>query len=67
MHTTKKESSVVVHVYNSSVLLKVEAEGAGIQVILGYIAISRPGWLAGWAWWRTPLIPALRRQRQADF
>jgi hypothetical protein len=20
-----------------------------------------------WAWWRTPLIPALRRQRQADF
>jgi hypothetical protein len=22
---------------------------------------------AGWAWWRTPLIPALGRQRQADF
>jgi hypothetical protein len=20
-----------------------------------------------WAWWRTPLIPALRRQKQADF
>jgi hypothetical protein len=20
-----------------------------------------------WAWWRTPLIPALGRQRQADF
>jgi hypothetical protein len=20
-----------------------------------------------WAWWRTPLIPALVRQRQADF
>jgi hypothetical protein len=22
---------------------------------------------ASWAWWRTPLIPALGRQRQADF
>jgi hypothetical protein len=22
---------------------------------------------AGLAWWRMPLIPALRRQRQADF
>jgi hypothetical protein len=21
----------------------------------------------GWAWWHTPLIPALRRQRQVDF
>jgi hypothetical protein len=21
----------------------------------------------GWAWWRMPLIPALGRQRQADF
>jgi hypothetical protein len=20
-----------------------------------------------WAWWRTPLFPALRRQRQVDF
>jgi hypothetical protein len=23
--------------------------------------------LASWAWWCTPLIPALGRQRQADF
>jgi hypothetical protein len=23
--------------------------------------------LSGWAWWRTPLIPALGRQRQVDF
>jgi hypothetical protein len=24
-------------------------------------------WLGCWAWWCTPLIPALRRQRQVDF
>jgi hypothetical protein len=27
---------------------------------------KRNTWLS-WAWWRMPLIPALGRQRQADF
>jgi hypothetical protein len=30
------------------------------------IAVRRLNYLAGW-WWCMPLIPALGRQRQADF
>jgi hypothetical protein len=29
--------------------------------------MSEPPWKLGRAWWCTPSIPALRRQRQADF
>jgi hypothetical protein len=31
----------------------------------GQLGDAVMGWLR--VWWRTPLIPALRRQRQADF
>jgi hypothetical protein len=31
-----------------------------------YFAVKKTVMLAGW-WWRTPFVPVLGRQRQADF
>jgi hypothetical protein len=37
------------------------------MVILQYYNYSFKNSEKRWAWWRTPLIPALGKQRQADF
>lgn len=37
-----------------------------VEVILSYLLTSKKDRIAG-QWWWTPLIPALRRQRQVDF
>ena len=52
--------------------LKETATGMGTGYV--FVVLSVTEWESAekmqqmsWVWWRTPLIPALRRQRQEDF
>jgi hypothetical protein len=44
---------------------KAQYEIFGLEIFQVRFAVKGPG--SAGQWWRTPLIPALRRQRQADF
>jgi hypothetical protein len=52
-----------------------EVEGRGGAILKGpwasyslvYTAVNKRPWFHAEHWWRTPLIPALGRQRQVDF
>jgi hypothetical protein len=48
-----------------SMILNMGSRYMGVQYIslLYILKIVQDGWV----WWRTPLVPALGRQRQADF
>ena len=46
--------------------LRMEIEAIKKTQTEGILEIKNLG-KAAWQWWRKPLIPALRRQRQADF
>jgi hypothetical protein len=71
MHTSL---SLGVSLWVNLHFISVENIYRGTPVYIWYLQTTRKlpkeshlnDWLS-WAWWCTPLIPALRRQRQADF
>jgi hypothetical protein len=61
------DKQIVEYLYNRFLRIKEVIIYAATWINVRSTMLNKRRQIQGWAWWRMPLIPALRRQRQTNF